>query len=75
MRPARLLGLWFYEKAVTDCLCSIVTAGRNPLMIGEELYCETHQRVALVTRVIPAQEAEADELTMMGVESAVINVS
>ena len=69
MRPARLPGIWFYEKVITDCLCSIVTAGRNPLAIGEELYCETHQRVALVTRIMPAQEAEADELIMMDVES------
>ena len=68
MRSARLPGIWFYEKAVTDCLCSIFTAGRDPLAIDEELYCETHQRVAIVTRIMPAQEAEADELVTMDIE-------
>jgi len=68
MRSARLPGLWFYEKAITDCLCTIVTAGRNPLAIGEELYCEAHQRVALVTRTMPAQETEADELVEMDMD-------
>ena len=73
MRSARLPGLWFYEKVVTDCLCTIVTAGRNPLAIGEELYCETHQRIAFVTRIMPAQETEADKLIMMDVESAQVS--
>jgi len=59
----RLPGIWFYEKAITDCLCTIITAGRKPLFIGEELYCEEHQRVAVVTAILPAQDAERAELT------------
>lgn len=68
MRSYRLPGPWFYENVVTDCLCSIVTAGLNPLVIGKELYCETHRRIALVIRIVPAQEVETDELVTMDIE-------
>lgn len=62
MRHARLPGIWFYEKVTTDCLCVIVTAGRTPMHIGEELYCEAHDRAATVTAVAPATLAQQDEL-------------
>lgn len=62
MRRARLHGIWFYERAVTNCLCRILTAGRTPLHIGEEIYCEKHDRVAIVNKILPATLAEQDAI-------------
>lgn len=65
MKSPRLPGVWFYERAITDCLCAIVTAGRKPLFIGEDLYCENHKRLATVTEIAPATLAQQDRLLEM----------
>lgn len=72
MKSPRLPCVWFYERAVTDCLCCIITAGRKPLFIGEDLYCEKHKRLATVTVIMPATLAQQDRLleTVPASESA-----
>ncbi len=72
MKSPRLSGIWFYERATTDCLCIIITAGRAPLFVGEDLYCENHKRLATVTAIAPATLAQQDRLleTAPGFESA-----
>lgn len=73
MRNSCLPGKWIYQWAQVDCGCKIPTGCPDAFVIGDDLYCETHQRVALVTRVMPAQEAETDELVTMDVESAQVD--
>ena len=53
---------WFYEKTVLDCLCVLILASRKPAMIGDEIFCFAHQRMAKVERVLPATLAEQDAL-------------
>lgn len=62
MNSPRLPGIWFYERATTDCLCVIITGGRKPLFIGEDLYCENHKRLATVTAIAPATLAQQNTL-------------
>ncbi len=45
-------GVWFYEKAIMDCLCIFLRADRESIKAGEPRYCEDHKRMGKVARVI-----------------------
>lgn len=62
MRHAHLPGKWFYERAVCDCGCQIITAGRKQLQRGEELFCTAHDRMVKAVRVEAATLAQQDIL-------------
>lgn len=56
-------GLWFYQKAIMDCLCVFLRADREPVVAGEARYCWKHERHGRVARVIgPATLAEREAL-------------
>lgn len=63
MRRTRPLnGTWFYEVAHCDCGCVIITSGRQHLQRGEELFCETHDRIVKAVRVEADTLAQQDAL-------------
>lgn len=73
MRRARLPGSWFYEIAHCDCGCVIITAGRQHLQRGEELFCEMHDRIVKAVRSEAATLAQQDALCIPSQECGAMN--